>query len=204
MTKADIKDTSVPIARDWSLSAWCILAAFGTYFCMYAFRKPFTAAGYQDVVFLGMGFKTVLVTAQVLGYTVSKFLGIKFVAEVSRTACGIALRLIAVAEVALPCSTDAAPWNQSVVRQRRGCSARFDWCRLPEGRRHTEALAGCAVVSAADGVVKSVGDVVAGRRVRILDAVRHRFAVCAAHVHVDASSCSYRTRTSRHGANVRR
>src|SRR5262249_8521938 len=28
------------------LPAWCLVAAFGTYFCMYGFRKPFTAAGY--------------------------------------------------------------------------------------------------------------------------------------------------------------
>jgi len=28
------------------LSAWCLVAAFGTYFCMYAFRRPFTAAEY--------------------------------------------------------------------------------------------------------------------------------------------------------------
>jgi hypothetical protein len=28
----------------WVFSAWCLVAAFGTYFCMYAFRKPFTAA----------------------------------------------------------------------------------------------------------------------------------------------------------------
>ena len=25
-------------------AAWALLAAFGSYFCMYAFRKPFTAA----------------------------------------------------------------------------------------------------------------------------------------------------------------
>jgi hypothetical protein len=61
------------------LSAWCVLAAFGTYFCMYAFRKPFTAAGFQDTTVWGLDYKTVLVTAQVLGYTFSKFLGIKVV-----------------------------------------------------------------------------------------------------------------------------
>jgi hypothetical protein len=34
------------------------------------------------VVVWGVGYKTVLVTAQVLGYTLSKFFGIKVVAEV--------------------------------------------------------------------------------------------------------------------------
>ena len=36
----------------WSLSAWCVVAAFGAYFCMYAFRKPFTAGAYAE---LGLG-----------------------------------------------------------------------------------------------------------------------------------------------------
>ena len=29
-----------------------IFASFSTYFCMYAFRKPFSAAGYDGLVFL--------------------------------------------------------------------------------------------------------------------------------------------------------
>jgi hypothetical protein len=64
-------------------AVWCVLAAFGTYFCMYAFRKPFTAGTYAGEELLGVEYKTVLVVAQVLGYTVSKFLGIKVVSEVS-------------------------------------------------------------------------------------------------------------------------
>ncbi|MBC7815969.1 MAG: hypothetical protein IAG10_03615, partial [Planctomycetaceae bacterium] len=60
---------------------WSAAAAFGTYFCMYAFRKPFTAASYQDSFVWGMKFKDVLVCSQVLGYLVSKFIGIKVVAE---------------------------------------------------------------------------------------------------------------------------
>ena len=79
------EDRSVCGGRGLSLSAWCVVAAFGTYFCMYAFRKPFTAASYRRRRVWGVGYKTVLVTAQVLGYTLSKFLGIKVVAEVRRT-----------------------------------------------------------------------------------------------------------------------
>ena len=96
------EERSASDGRGWSLSAWCVLAAFGTYFCMYAFRKPFTAAGYQDVVLWGVGYKTVLVTAQVLGYTLSKFLGIKVVAEVRpHRRAALLLGLIAAAEGAL-------------------------------------------------------------------------------------------------------
>src|SRR5688572_4536248 len=85
-----------------SRAAWCVVAAFGTYFCMYAFRKPFTAGTYADVVLWGVGYKTVLVVAQVLGYTVSKFVGIKVVSEVSpRRRAVLLLGLIAAAELAL-------------------------------------------------------------------------------------------------------
>src|SRR5262249_7513720 len=88
--------------RGLSLPAWCVVAAFGTYFCMYAFRKPFTAASYPDVIVWGMGYKTVLITAQVLGYTLSKFLGIKVVAEVQpHRRVALLLGLIAAAEAAL-------------------------------------------------------------------------------------------------------
>ena len=58
-----------------------MVAAFGTYFCMYAFRKPFTAAEFAGYEWGGLGYKTLLVTAQVLGYTLSKFIGIKVIAE---------------------------------------------------------------------------------------------------------------------------
>jgi acetyl esterase/lipase len=37
--------------------AWAMIAAFGTYFCMYGLRKPYTAATYSDVDFFGMNYK---------------------------------------------------------------------------------------------------------------------------------------------------
>ena len=60
---------------------WAIVAAFGTYFSMYLFRKPFTAAKFEDLSFWGIGFKSILVISQVLGYTISKFIGIRLVSE---------------------------------------------------------------------------------------------------------------------------
>jgi hypothetical protein len=69
---------------------------------MYAFRKPFTAAEFADYEWAGVGYKTLLVTAQVLGYTLSKFIGIKVIAEMNpaRRAAMI-LVLIGIAEAAL-------------------------------------------------------------------------------------------------------
>lgn len=57
------------------------LAAFGTYFCMYAFRKPFSVATFEGMVFFGINYKILLVIAQVLGYALSKFVGIQWFRE---------------------------------------------------------------------------------------------------------------------------
>lgn len=74
-------------ASDFNFSLYCTAAAFGTYFCMYAFRKPFSVAlfpGSVDLPLLPpMDYKIVLIVAQVIGYTISKFIGIKVISEMS-------------------------------------------------------------------------------------------------------------------------
>src|SRR4051812_23784043 len=57
------------------------LSAFCVYTCMYAFRKPFTAANYSGLSFFSVDYKIWLVIAQTIGYTLSKFYGIRFIAE---------------------------------------------------------------------------------------------------------------------------
>ena len=57
------------------------LAAFGAYTAMYAFRKPFSAATFSGQEIGGISLKVLLVVAQLVGYTLSKFLGIKVVSE---------------------------------------------------------------------------------------------------------------------------
>jgi phosphonate degradation associated HDIG domain protein len=84
--------------------AYAIFAAFGTYFCMYAFRKPFAAAQFDGQHFLGgdIALKTSFVVSQILGYTGSKYIGIKVCPEVrpGRRA-GTLVLLILLAEVSL-------------------------------------------------------------------------------------------------------
>ena len=58
------------------------MAGFSTYFCMYAFRKPFTAGDFHNVSLWGIDYKIILVIAQVLGYATAKGFGIKIVSEV--------------------------------------------------------------------------------------------------------------------------
>jgi Family of unknown function (DUF5690) len=57
-----------------------MVAAFGTYFGMYGFRKPFTAAAFAGSSVWGIEEKTLLVAAQVLGYALAKCLGIRVIA----------------------------------------------------------------------------------------------------------------------------
>jgi phosphonate degradation associated HDIG domain protein len=104
-------DIRAPSLRTWLAKApkpvfvvYAIAAAFATYFCMYAFRKPFAAARFEGQQFLGgeIGLKTAFVVSQILGYTASKYIGIKVCPEVrpGRRA-GLLVFLIVCAEAAL-------------------------------------------------------------------------------------------------------
>ena len=66
--------------------AYAAAAGFVTYFCMYAFRKPFAAAKYEGLMFLGtdVNLKTVLLISQIIGYALSKYAGIKICTEIRR------------------------------------------------------------------------------------------------------------------------
>ncbi len=148
--------------RAW-WAVWAVVAAFGTYFSMYGFRKPFTAASYEETELWGIGFKTILVCAQVAGYTISKFMGIKVIAEMppAKRAVGI-LALIGVAEGALVLfGVLPRPWN-ALALFLNGLPLGMVFglvLGFLEGRRLTEALTAglCASFILADGVVKSVG-----------------------------------------------
>ncbi len=149
----------------WSVTAVTVFAAFGTYFCMYGFRKPFTAATYTNIEPLWgvVDFKIVLVIAQVFGYTVSKFIGIRYIAEVEpRKRVRSLLVQIAGAEIALLLfAVTPAPWN-AIWMFVNGLMLGMIFGLVMgflEGRRNTEALiaALCTSFIVADGVVKSVG-----------------------------------------------
>jgi len=78
------------------------IAAFSVYSCMVAFRKPFTAATFTGQSFLNVDYKIWLVVAQTLGYTLSKFYGIKFISELkSHQRARLIIIFICVAWIAL-------------------------------------------------------------------------------------------------------
>jgi len=79
-----------------------MVAAFGAYFCMYAFRKPFNAGTYNGLSLWGLHYKSILVISQVLGYMLSKFIGIKIISELKPSSRNrLILLLILIAEGAL-------------------------------------------------------------------------------------------------------
>ena len=75
---------------DLVFSVYAVVAAFTTYFCMYAFRKPFLATSYEDTEMAVRLFgqlldpKTVFAISQIIGYATSKYLGMKFCSEAQR------------------------------------------------------------------------------------------------------------------------
>lgn len=139
------------------------LAAFGTYFCMYAFRKPFSVATFEGLSFVGVDYKILLVIAQVLGYALSKFVGIKVISELKPNRRLLYLiSLIVLAEISLLLfAWVPAPYNIPFMFL-NGFPLGMIWgivFSYIEGRRFTDILG--VVLSASfivsSGVVKSVG-----------------------------------------------
>ena len=67
--------------EDFNFLLTASFAAFITYLSMYAFRKPFTAATFDQLSLWGIDYKILLILSQLFGYTLSKYIGIKIIAE---------------------------------------------------------------------------------------------------------------------------
>lgn len=141
------------------------LAAFSAYFAMYAFRKPFSAAVFPAVEgwSLVIDYKIALVIAQVLGYALSKMIGVKIIAEMNPRRRGVSiLALVALAWLALlGFALIPAPWNV-VCLFLNGLPLGMIYGLVfgyLEGRRVSEVLGAilCASFILSSGVVKSVG-----------------------------------------------
>ncbi|MDH7460006.1 DUF5690 family protein [Chitinophagaceae bacterium 26-R-25] len=161
-----ILSNSRTIVANWPAKWIAILAAisaFGCYTCMYAFRKAFAAGTYDNTTFWHVDYKVWLVIAQVVGYTASKFYGIRFIAETGRRTRGKSiLTLIGISWVALlGFAIVPAPWN-IVFLLINGFPLGMIWglvCGYLEGRRNTEFMAAVMSTSLifASGFVKSTG-----------------------------------------------
>lgn len=154
-------------ASPLAFSSYAIAAAFTTYFCMYAFRKPFGAGTFDgEAVLPGVGaidLKILFVIAQVLGYCLSKFTGIKVISELSPARRAVAiLVVIGIAEAALLLFAVIPPPYNALAMFLNGLPLGMVWGLVfgfLEGRRVSEALGAGLSASyiVASGWVKAFG-----------------------------------------------
>ncbi|WP_437596055.1 DUF5690 family protein [Sorangium sp. So ce590] len=153
-------------------SAFAMLAAFATYFCMYAFRKPFAVGTFTGAVALpllpDLDLKSFYIIAQVIGYCASKFLGIKVVSEMrpERRALAI-LTCICVSEAALVLFALVPTPYAALFLVLNGLPLGMVWGLVfgfLEGRRVSDLLGAglCASFIVASGFVKTIGKLTLG------------------------------------------
>ncbi|OCB73972.1 hypothetical protein B0A79_18540 [Flavobacterium piscis] len=130
---------------------------------MYAFRKPFTVATFEGLEVFHIDYKILLIIAQVIGYVISKFIGIKIISELkANQRIFYLLGLIGISEIALVFfALVPKPYNIFFMLL-NGVPLGMIWgivFSYLEGRKFTEilgvALSTSFIVSS--GVVKSVG-----------------------------------------------
>jgi MFS family permease len=78
------QDNTNKHVSDLLLILWAGGAALLSYSLVYALRKPYTAAAFEGLTFLGSDYKVAVTTIQILGYVISKFFGIKLISELKR------------------------------------------------------------------------------------------------------------------------
>lgn len=155
-----IKVAALPYAV---ISIMAALAAFGTYTAMYSFRKAFAAGTFTDHQYLHLDYKVWLVIAQVMGYMLSKFYGIRFISEIKGNNRGKSiLILIGISWLALlGFALVPAPWNIAFLFI-NGFPLGMIWGLVfgyLEGRKSTEFMAAVMSISLifASGFVKTIG-----------------------------------------------
>lgn len=138
-------------------------AAFGVYFCMYGFRKPFTVASFEGLSYLGVDYKILIIIAQAVGYFISKFIGIKFISELKpQKRITYLFIFITIAELALlGFAAVPAPYN-IIFMLINGIPLGMIWgivFSYIEGRKTTEiiGLFLCSSFVVSSGFTKSAG-----------------------------------------------
>jgi hypothetical protein len=139
------------------------VAAFCLYTCVYAFRKTFTAATFEGLVFNGVSYKVWLVIFQIVGYGLAKFIGIKVISELRPNARAIGiLWMTGIAGISwLLFAMTPAPYNM-IFLFTNGLPLGMVWGMLfgyLEGRRMTEVLGAALSVSFifSSGLCRSTG-----------------------------------------------
>ena len=146
------------------LTVYAIITAFTVYSCMYMFRKAFAATGYVDAPeMFGLKFKDFLVISQIIGYALSKFVGIKVVSEMGKNNRGKAIvAIIGLAWLSLLGFALAPVKYKFVFMFFNGLPLGMVWGLVfsyLEGRRYTEPMGVglCASFIFASGFAKTTG-----------------------------------------------
>ncbi len=148
---------------DFNFSLFAVAAAFTTYFCMYAFRKPFAVAEYKGIIVWGLELKIALIVGQLFGYALSKCLGVKILSELKAQYRIFALLgMIFWAELALVLFAISPPEGKVIAIFFNGLPLGAVWGVVfgcLEGRKTSELLGAglsCSYIIAS-GAVKSAG-----------------------------------------------
>jgi hypothetical protein len=127
------------------MNTYAVLAAFTVYFCVYAFRRPFTAAAFEGQYFAGtVHLKTAFVVSQIIGYTLAKYAGIKVVSQSSRAArAWMLVGLVAAAQAAMVLFAVVPPTWKVAAMLLNGAALGMVWglvVRYLEGRQTSDFL----------------------------------------------------------------
>ncbi len=147
----------------WVVTLFGALSSFAVYSCMYAYRKPFAAATFGELTWLGIDFKVWLILAQTVGYTISKFYGIRLIAELApEHRSKLILVLIFAAWASLLGFALAPPPINIIFLLLNGLPLGIIWgivFSFLEGRRTTELMGAFLSVSfiISSGFAKTVG-----------------------------------------------
>lgn len=147
------------------IAAACYLAitVFFTYASIFAFRKPFTVASFEGIGFWGVSYQTLLIISQVIGYLLSKFAGIRIIAELKRLQRWKAsVLLLSVAWFSLLVFALIPPPFGMICLFANGFALGFMWgivFSYVEGRKATDFIGAVLAVSFifAGGFSRSVG-----------------------------------------------
>lgn len=135
----------------WVVPAYAALIAFLTYASVYAYRKPFTVAGFEGLAYWGIRYQTLLIIFQGTGYMLSKFYGILFISELKRMGrWKTAVTLIGIAWFSLFLFAIVPPMMGLFCLMLNGFALGFMWgivFSYIEGRKATDFIGSAMAVS---------------------------------------------------------
>ncbi|MEI6264755.1 MAG: DUF5690 family protein [Sphingobacteriia bacterium] len=160
---ADNASTKPFQLNSFQTGIYAAVVAFLSYTMIFGFRKSYTVCTFDGMAFWGLGYKTLLVLSQMMGYLMAKFYGIKFISELKRLGrYKIVLLLVGIAWMAwLFFALIPAPYNM-VFLFINGFPLGMLWGVIfsyIEGRKTTDFIGAALAVSFifSSGFVKSVG-----------------------------------------------